>query len=99
MLRGVLILLDLVYARLDNGYVRPNEVSIIFNGLREFALIYKRHRSTVLVAKLTSSPSNTIYMSDFKRSIRSNMLIISSLNFHTRASPTFFNRPPSVILL
>ena len=59
VLRGVLILPDLVYARLDNRYVRPNEVGIVFDGLGEFALGCKQHRSTVLVGKLTSGPSVT----------------------------------------
>lgn len=59
MLRGVLILPDLVYTRLDNGYVRSNEVGIIFDGLREFALTCKQHYSTALLGKLTSGPSVT----------------------------------------
>lgn len=59
MLRGVLILPDLVYARLDNRYVRPNEVGIVFNGLGELTLGYKQHRSTILVGKLTSGLSAT----------------------------------------
>jgi hypothetical protein len=45
VLRGVLIL--------------PNEVGIVFDGLGEFALGCKQHRSDVLVEKLTSGPSAT----------------------------------------
>lgn len=52
MLRGVLILPNLVYARLDNSYLRPNKVDIVFNGLGEFALGCKQHRSTILVVSL-----------------------------------------------
>jgi hypothetical protein len=59
VLRGVLILLDLVYARLDNMYVRPNEVGIAFDGLGDLALGCKQHRFTGLVGKLTSGLSAT----------------------------------------
>ena len=52
VLRGVLILPNLVYARLDNSYVRPNEVGIVFDGLGESALGCKQHRSTILVVSL-----------------------------------------------
>src|SRR5207248_11363148 len=59
VLRGVLILPDLVYSRLGNGYVRPSKVGIIFDGLTEFASMHKRCCSAVLLRKLTSGPSVT----------------------------------------
>lgn len=55
----ILVLLNRVYPRLDNRYMLPNKVRVIFKISREVAWICKLCCSAVLMWKLTNDPYST----------------------------------------